>query len=112
MAERAGVDPALLRAIVARDFTQMPYEVALAVGFAEACLSRSPDADDLRKEVLRQFGETGLIALSFAMLAARMFPTLKYSLGHGRACTRLTIGGETQPVSREQTLVALKDSAA
>lgn len=106
MAERAGVDPGLLRAIVARDFTAMPYEVALAVGFTEACLSRSPEADDLRREVVRQFGERGLIALSFAALAARMYPTLKYSLGYGRACMRLTIGGETRPVSRELTLLA------
>jgi hypothetical protein len=34
-------------------------------------------------------------------MAARLFPTLKYAMGHGRACTRLTIGGETQPVLSE-----------
>ena len=28
---RAGVDPAILRAVVARDFAAMPYDVALAV---------------------------------------------------------------------------------
>jgi hypothetical protein len=111
MAERAGVDPEILRAIVARDFAVMPYEVALAVGFTDACLSRSPDADDLRREVVRQFGERGLIVLSFAMLTARLYPTLKYALGHGRACTRLTVGGEMLPVSRELTLSAQKASA-
>jgi hypothetical protein len=52
----------------------------------------------LREEVVRQFGKRGLIALSFAMLAARMYPTLKYALGYGRACTRLAIGGEKVPV--------------
>jgi hypothetical protein len=30
-----------------------------------------------------------------------MYPTLKYALGHGQACTRLLIGGEAAPVQRE-----------
>jgi hypothetical protein len=30
----------------------------------------------LREDVVRHFGKRGLIALSFAMLAARMYPTL------------------------------------
>jgi hypothetical protein len=59
-----------------------------------------PEADDLREEVVRQWGKRALISLAFAIMAARLFPTLKYAMGHGRACTRLTIGGETQPVLR------------
>jgi hypothetical protein len=101
MAERAGVDPAILRAIVARDYQAMPYDVALAARFAEATLQHAPEADDLREEVVRQWGRRGLLSLSFAMLAARMYPTLKYALGHGKACMRLKIGGETKPVLRE-----------
>jgi hypothetical protein len=90
----------------------MPYEVALAARFTEATLHRAPEADDLREEVMRQFGKRGLIALAFAMLAARMYPTLKYALGHGRACTRLTIGGETRAVLRDLTHSIQKASAA
>lgn len=40
-----------------------------------------------------------VVALAFAMLAGRTYPILKYALGHGHACMRLTIGGETRPVS-------------
>lgn len=112
MAARRGVNPAVLRAIVARDLTAMPFEVALAVRFTEASLQHAPEADDLREEVVRQFGKRGLIALSFAMLAARMYPTLKYALGHGHTCTRLTIGGETRPVLRDLTQSMRKASAA
>jgi hypothetical protein len=101
MAERAGVDPAILRAVVARDFVAMPFEVALAARFAEASLRHAPEADDLREEVLRHWGKRGLISLAFAITAARLFPTLKYALGHGRACTRLRVGGEIQPVLRQ-----------
>ena len=106
MAERGGVDPAILRAVVARDYKTMPYEVALAVRFTEAALRHAPQADDLREEVVRQWGERGLVSLSFAMLAARMYPTLKYALGHGKSCTRLTIGGETQPVLKDVSQAA------
>jgi hypothetical protein len=112
MAERDGVNPAVLRAIVTRDFTAMPYEVALAARFTEATLQRASEADDLREEVVRQFGKRGLIALAFAMLSARMYPTLKYALGHGRACTRLTIDGKTLPVMRDMTQSKQKASAA
>jgi hypothetical protein len=101
MAQREGVDPAILRAVVARDYAGMPYEVALAARFTEATLRHAPQADDLREEVVRQFGKRGLVSLAFAMVSARLFPTLKYALGHGKACTRLTIGGQTEPVLRQ-----------
>ena len=98
MAERAGVDAAVLRAVVARDPAAMPEEVALAVGFAEASLRHAPEADALRDEVVRRWGPRGLLSLAFALTTARLYPTLKYALGHGRACRRLTIGGESKPV--------------
>jgi hypothetical protein len=101
MAEREGVDPAILRAVVARDYAAMPYQVALAARFTEATLRHAPQCDDLREEVVRQFGQRGLVSLAFAMVSARLFPTLKYALGHGKACTRVTVGGEIQPVLRQ-----------
>jgi len=103
MAQREGVDPAILGAIVAGDYVAMPYEVALAARFTEASLRHAPEADDLREEVLRRWGKLGLISLAFAMVTARMYPTLKYALGHGQACTRLAIGGETRPVPHDST---------
>jgi hypothetical protein len=101
MAQRAGVDPAILRAVVARDFNAMPADIALAVRFAEASLRHTGEADELREEVLRRFDKRGLVSLAFALTAARLYPTLKYAMGHGRACQRVTIGGETRPVLRE-----------
>ncbi len=98
MAQREGVDPTILRAVVARDINAMPFEVALAFRFAEASLHHAPEAGDLREEVVGRWGKRALIALSFAMVASRIYPTLKYALGHGRACTRVTVGGESRPV--------------
>ncbi len=106
MAERAGVDRAILRAIVARDLHAMPEDVALAFRFAETSLRHAPEADDLREEVVHRFGQRGLVSLAFALTASRLYPTLKYALGHGRACTRVTVGGEARPVLRELTRAA------
>jgi hypothetical protein len=106
MAERSGVDPAILRAVAARDYQKMPYEVALAVRFTEAALRHAPQADDLRDEVIRQWGKRGLLSLSFVVLAARMYPTFKYALGYGKSCTRLTIGGVVQPVLHDVSRAA------
>ena len=101
MALRAGVDPAILRAVVARDLQGMPEDVALAVRFAETSLCHAPEADELREEVVRRFGKRGLVSLAFALTASRLYPTLKYAMGHGRACVRVTIGGETRQVRGE-----------
>jgi hypothetical protein len=111
MAQKQAIDPAVLRAIVTRDITSMPYEAALAMRFAEATLNYAPEADDLREEVVRKFGKRGLITLSFAILSARMYPTLKYALGHDRACTRLSIGGTEMPVLRKLTQSVRKAAA-
>jgi hypothetical protein len=53
--------------------------------------------------VLRLWGQRGLTSLALAITAAHLYPTMKYALGHGHACRRLTIGGETRPVLRELT---------
>ena len=106
MAQREGVDPKILRAVVERDFAAMPDDVVLAVRFAQQTLAHAPEADELREEVLRRWGKRALISLAFALTLGRVIPTVKYALGHGHTCTRLTIGGETRPVRREATRAA------
>ena len=85
MAQQGGIDPAVLRAVVVRDFKAMPAEAALAVRFIEATLRHAPEADELREQVVRQFGKRGLIALSFAMLVARMLSCQFHHL-YGGVC--------------------------
>jgi len=100
LAERAGVDPAVLRAVLARDLKALPEDVALAVRFAEATLAHDGAADALRDEIVKRWGKRALVALGFAITAGRLYPTLKYALGHGKACTRVTVGGAPMPVLR------------
>jgi hypothetical protein len=98
MAEREGVAPPVIGAVVAGREEGMPAEVALGYRFARAVLARHPDADQLRDEVVRRWGRRGLVSLALGITGSRMYPTLKYALGHGRACSAVRIGGESQPV--------------
>jgi hypothetical protein len=100
MAERDGVDPAVLRAVLAGDARRMPPEAALSWRYACAVLARDPDAADMRGEILERWGERALVSIGFAITAGRLFPTLKYALGHGIACTRVTVAGDGVAVGR------------
>jgi hypothetical protein len=100
MAEREGVAASTLRAIVARDAGAMPEPVALAYRFADAALKHDAAADGLREQIVARWGKKALVSLGFAVTAARLYPTLKYAMGHGQACTRVTVGGAPVPVLR------------
>jgi hypothetical protein len=92
----AGVSPATIAAIVKQDEAAMSPEVALGVRFARAVLARDAAADECRAEILRRWGPRAVLALAFAVMAAQLYPALKYALGHGKACTRVVVAG--QPV--------------
>ena len=92
MAEHDGVPQAVIRAILNGDTHAMPENVLLAFRFAHAVLRHDPEADALRERVVATWGEKGLISLGFALTMARFLPTLKYALGHGKACQRVKVG--------------------
>lgn len=93
MAEREGVKPEVLRAILTEDAAAMPDDVALAWRFTRAALDHDPSADRYREEIEKRWGREAVVSLAFAMVAARTYPTVKYALGHGQACTRLVVAG-------------------
>jgi hypothetical protein len=100
MAAAEGVAPEVLRAILAGDEAVMGADAALAWCFAHASLSRDmAAADPLRDEVVRRWGDKGLVAVSLALTTARMYPTLKYALGYGKACSRVIVDGQAAPVA-------------
>jgi hypothetical protein len=35
------------------------------------------------------------VAVSLGLVASRMYPTLKYAMGYGKACSRVKVAGET-----------------
>ena len=93
MAERAGVSPEVLRAVLADDPGAMPPDAALAWRFTRATLAHDAAADDYRAVIVERWGRRALVSLAFAITAARIYPSVKYALGHGKACTRVVVGG-------------------
>ena len=47
-----------------------------------------------RDEIVRRWGDAALVAISLSIVASRMYPTLKYALGYGKACSRVVVKGE------------------
>jgi len=43
-----------------------------------------------------------VLALAFAITTAKMYPTVKYALGFGKACQRITVAGSHVVVVREE----------
>jgi len=96
IATAQGMDPAIIRAVIAGDLQGMGDAASLAYRFAQASLARDMEAcDPLRDEIVRRWGDKGLVAVSLTLMQARMYPTLKYALGYGKACSRVKVAGET-----------------
>ena len=93
MAERAGVSPAVLRALLEDRPDAMPPDVALVWKFTRATLAHDAAADAYRDAIVKRWGRRALVSVAFAITAARIYPTVKYALGHGKACMRVVVGG-------------------
>jgi hypothetical protein len=107
LATKAGVDPDVLRAILSGNEAAMGPDAGLAYRFATASLARDMErADPLRDEIVRKWGKKGLVDIGLAIMTARMYPTLKYALGHGKACSRVVVAGAATPVHHLEPLAA------
>lgn len=74
--------------------------MALASAYTLAVLHHQP-AEDLRAQIIARWGPPGLVSIAFAIASGRLYPTLKYALGHGQSCQRVAL-----PDGTELTLAA------
>src|SRR3954452_16554956 len=63
MAERAGVSPAVLRAVLEENAGAMPPDVALVWRFTRATLAHEAQADVYREEIVKRWGAAALLSL-------------------------------------------------
>jgi hypothetical protein len=110
MACAAGVSTSTVKAVLSRNWSELPEHVALSAQFACASLERLPEADTLRELVVERFGKKGLISLSTAIAASGIYPTLKYALGYGRTCQRTSVGDHTVHPSPRPAILEAKAS--
>jgi hypothetical protein len=96
-AEKTGVSPRVLRGILTGDDSSMGSDARLGAAFARAVLRRDVPGE-LRSEVQARFGPRGLVSLSLAIAASRVFPCVKHAMGFGEACTRVRVAGDPVPL--------------
>lgn len=91
LARKDGVDSTILQSIIDDQPDKLPPSLGEVYRFTQAVLKDHPEADQLRESIRQRFGERGLIELSLAVAACRVFPTTKRMLGFATACaaTRL-----------------------
>jgi hypothetical protein len=101
MALQAGVPAETLRAIVAGDEAAMGSDAALGWRFARAVIAHDElAASPLRREILHRWGSAGLVAVALSVTTTRVYPTMKYALGHGQPIRELKVGGKPAPLAR------------
>ena len=61
------------------------------------------DASYLKEiiDIVERWGPRAVVTLAFAITTARMYPTVKYAMGHGQVCSRVSVGGEPIAIDRE-----------
>jgi hypothetical protein len=102
MAEAYGVKPQTIRAILERDYAKCSKETLLGVELAQGTIARDGRGEEARREILRRWGRAGLVSLAYGIVAAQAYPTVKYAIGHGHACVRVRVGGETIAMENPQ----------
>lgn len=105
MAIEAGVPENVVADIVAGRMRALPEDIALTVRFTDLVMAHNPEADDLRPKIVEKFGDKGLVTMSYAIASARVYPSIKYTLGYGKTCHRVVVGEETlAPVLEAQAV--------
>jgi hypothetical protein len=112
MALEAGLHPDTVRAIVANDVSQLHEDIVLALDFTEQVLGHDSGADSLRTSIREHWGEDALISLALCISTARVYPALKYALGHGHACSLVQVAGRSvSPGTGRSATIALTAAA-
>src|SRR5690606_23578606 len=90
-----GVQPEIIRAAVTGDLASMDERTRTVFEFAQAICTRDIRSEELRARIETWWGKAATVELALIIASARVFPTVKRTLGHGQACLRVTIGNET-----------------
>ncbi len=107
LASAAGVAPETLRAVVRGDYPSLPEPCRLAAEFARGVLTRDPDTDELRAQLVKRYGKLGLVSLALALTSSRLYPTVKVALGFGKTCSQVEVAGKV--VQRPHSGASLAD---
>ena len=85
LAQNARVDSKVISTVLAQRFDDLPMELS-AVARLSSAVTKTRDDAEAREIIVRHYGESGLIELSFAMNGAALLPGVKRAMGFATAC--------------------------
>jgi alkylhydroperoxidase family enzyme len=92
LARRDRVTHDIVRAVVEGRADDLPTDLAEVYRFTEAVVRAADDrAAELREHIRERYGEAGLVELSLAIAACRVFPTVKRGLGFATSCAKVRL---------------------
>ena len=91
LARQDGVPPEVLRAVIEGRPEELPVELRDVHAFARAVVEINGEEDVLRRKVRGHYREEGLVEMSLAIAAARVFPTTKRGLDYVRSCRAVEV---------------------
>jgi hypothetical protein len=92
MAERSGMRPELIAAVLEQNRDAMTDDVRLAFDFARSVVARDGWDAPARDAIVERFGKRALVALAYGIACAGFYPAFKYALGAAHACSRIRVG--------------------
>jgi len=87
----AGVDPAVIQAVLDGTPERLTDDLAAVYRYAIAVATAAPEATERVEEVRRRYGDAVLVDLALGIAATRVFPTAKRGLGHAMSCAQVRI---------------------
>ncbi len=90
-ARKDGMDRGAIRALLAGRPDRLPESLRQAHDFAQAVLARDAGAAALRQALAERYGDAAVVDLALAIATARVFPTVKWAMGHGVSCALVEV---------------------
>ena len=100
MAANEGVPEDQLNALVCADEGAMNDDVRLGFAYASNVINHSAVAAEYIEAIENRWGRRAIFCLAMAIAVARVFPMVKYGVGHGQTCMRVSVGDLDHPVDR------------
>ncbi|MDH4047887.1 MAG: hypothetical protein OEW68_08820 [Gammaproteobacteria bacterium] len=91
LARKDGVDVSIIEHILSGNWSALPPQLTTICQFTKDAVADKFASDELRQQIIDQYGEKGLIELAFAIAAAAIPPTVKRVLGFSRSCSAVEI---------------------
>jgi alkylhydroperoxidase/carboxymuconolactone decarboxylase family protein YurZ len=101
MALEAGMAKDQIEAVLRHDVSAMHEATALGFRFADAIVHHSAEDEVHRDAVRARWGEKGVIDLTMGLQMGRLFPMVKWALGHAKECRRVTVAGHQVDVVKQ-----------